>query len=128
VTDQSLELRVQVTLDPDADPGEVEEHTLQLRDELVGLDIEDIRRPQGECLPEGTRAADVALLGTLVITTGKEAVAAVARTIMSWLGRSRSRSVKLQLGEDRIELTAVSHDDQRRLLEAFLERHAATSA
>jgi hypothetical protein len=128
VGEQPSQVRVQVSLGSGADAGEVEQQTLQLRDELLELDVDDVRQPQGESAPEGTRGAEMALLGTLVVTAGTEAVGAIVRTVASWLSRARGRSVRVELGEDSIELTDVSRADQRRLLEAFLERHAAAGA
>jgi hypothetical protein len=69
----------------------------------------------------------MALLGTLVVTAGEQVIGGVVRVIGNWLSRGANRTAKLKLGEDEIELTNVSDEDQRRLLEAFLTRHAADS-
>jgi hypothetical protein len=46
------------------------------------------------------------------------------RTIQSWVERTSSRSVKVTLDGDTIELTNASDDAQRQLVESFLARHA----
>jgi hypothetical protein len=121
-----LNLRIDVGLEPDADAAELDEATMQLRRELIGLDIEDVQRPSAGP-PPGARAAEAALLGTLLVTFGEEAIRALGRVLGDWLSRGAKRTIKLQLDNDTIELTSVSDEDQQRLLEAFLARHAASS-
>jgi hypothetical protein len=120
---QLVELWVTTEQDPRADDAEIEGRTLELREELLELDIEDARQPPGGSAPDGSRGAEVALLGTLLVTTTREVVGAVVRTVAAWLSRTGGRTVKMQLGDDSIELTNVAEEDQRQLLEAFLARH-----
>ncbi len=40
-----LKLRIDVGVDPDADAEELDEATIQLRRELLELDIDDVKRP-----------------------------------------------------------------------------------
>jgi hypothetical protein len=48
----------------------------------------------------------------------------VADTIVGWLGRQQARSVKLTLDGDTLELTGVSSDEQERLIDLWVARHA----
>lgn len=122
-----MELRVDLGLDRDADPAEVDAATRQLRNELLELDVDDVQRVQKGSPPPGARAVDVAVLGSLAVTAGQEVIGAVFRALAQWLGRGANRSVKLTIGEDSIELSGASADDQRKLLESFLDRHATES-
>jgi hypothetical protein len=124
---ESQALRLDIGLQPDADPTEVEDATLQLRTELLELDVDTVERPRGAEPPPGTRGPEVALLGTLVLSAGQDVIRAVVQTIQGWIGRSESRSVKVTLGDDTIELTNASDEAQQRLVESFLARHAASS-
>jgi hypothetical protein len=63
------------------------------------------------------------ILGTLLVEAGKDIIAAVVQTIAGWVGSGRSRSVMVQLGDDKIEISDPTADDQRRLIESFLARH-----
>jgi hypothetical protein len=123
MSNQFVELLVTAELDPGADDAELEGRTLDLREELLELDVEQVRSPPAGPAPDGARAADAALLGTLVVTLGQEAIGAVVRAVAGWLSRGGSRSVRLQLGDDSIELSDVSAADQRQMLETFLARH-----
>lgn len=122
----SGELRLDVVIDPDAEAAELDAETGRLQEELLGLDVDAVDRAPGEPPPPGTRAAEVALLGTLLVGVGKETIAAVIRTIEAWVERRSSRTVKVTLGDDSIELSNVSDQDQRRLIESFVARHASS--
>ena len=114
-------------LDPDADAAELDEEARQLERELLELDVEDVARLAEGPPPPGARAVEAAVVGTVVVTAAKEVVGAVVRMLVLWVGRRSNRSVKLTIGEDSIELSDVSAEDQRRLVESFLVRHAASS-
>jgi hypothetical protein len=125
MANNGVQLRVDIGLEADADAVELEEAALQLRQELLGLDVEEVERPPGPHPPSGTRAAEAAVLGTLVVTAAQEVIAWVVRTLAGWVARRPSTSVKLQIGDDAIEITDASEDQQRQLIESFLARHAA---
>jgi hypothetical protein len=118
---------VDVGLEADADAEELDEETLRLRRELLELDVEAVERQSGGPPPPGAKAVDVAVLGSLLVALGRDAIPALVRTIESWVGRRPERSVKVELGGDSIVLTGASDEERERLLRAFLERHADTS-
>jgi hypothetical protein len=117
-------LSVQVAVRPDGDADEVARATLQLRRELLDLDVDAVEaRGAGEP-PPGSRGVDVAALGALVVNIAEsQLLTAVVAAVRSWLGGSSRRSIKLQLGGDALELTGVSSREQRRLTDEWLARH-----
>ena len=118
-------LGVQVTVGRDGDAEEVAQATLQLRRELLDLDIEAVEVPGAGEPPQGSRAVDVATLGALVVNAAdSQLLAAVVATVRSWLAGSSRRRIKLQLGDDVLELTGVSSNEQRRLADEWLARQA----
>jgi hypothetical protein len=118
-------LGVQVAVARDGDAEEVAQATLQLRRELLDLDIGAVEVPgTGEPPPE-SRGVDVATLGALVVNVAdSQLLAAVVAAVRSWLAGSSRRRIKLQLGGDVLELTGVSSNEQRRLADEWLARHA----
>jgi hypothetical protein len=124
--DRLPRLGIQVRGEPDADPEEVAEATLQLRRELLDLDVGTVEAPRAGEAPPGTRGVEVAALGGLVVSMAKpEFLGTVIAAVRSWLSRSQRRSIKLALGDDVLELTGVSSDEQRRLADEWLRRHAS---
>jgi hypothetical protein len=117
-------LGVQVAVGPDGDAEEVAQATLQLRRELLDLDVDSIEIQRAGEPPPGSRAVDVATLGALVVNLAdSQLLAAVVAAIRSWLAGSPRRSIKLELGGDALELTGVSSREQRRLTDEWLARH-----
>ena len=118
-------LDVQVGLGADAEAEEVAEATMQLRRELLELDVGAVDLARAGEPPPGTRAVDFISLGTLVVTLANSGlVSQVVGAIRSWLGRQPQRSIKLELDGDILELTGVSSEEQHRLAEAWIRRHA----
>ena len=106
------------------DDEEVAEATLQLRRELLELDVEAVEIPRAGDPPPGSRAVDLAAIGALVVTVAQsQLLASVVAAVQSWLAGSRRRSIKLGFGGDVLELEGVSSDEQRRLTDEWLRRH-----
>ena len=117
---------VQVAVGPDGDDDELAQATLQLRRELLNLDVNAVEMPRAGEGPPGSKAVDVAALGALVVNLAdSQLLAAVVAAVRSWLAGSPRRSIKLQLGGDALELTGVSSKEQRRLTDEWLARHAS---
>jgi hypothetical protein len=117
-----LNLRIELDADADAGPDERDELARALRDELLQLDVEAVDRPHAAA-PAGARGVGLEL-GTLLVTLGQSALGLVASTVARWVARRGGRSVTLELDGDRIELSGVSEEDQKRLIETFVARHA----
>ena len=119
-------LGVQVAVGPGGEAEEIAQATLQLRRELLGLDVDAVEVPGTGEPPPGSRGVDVAALGALVVNLAdSQLLAAVVAAVRSWLASSPRRSIKLQLGGDALELTGVSSKEQRRLADEWLARHTA---
>jgi hypothetical protein len=122
--DRPAKLGIRVAVGPGADAEQVTEATLQLRRELLELDVEAVEIPHTGEPPPGARAVDVAALGTLVVTVAQsQLLASVVAAVQSWLSSSHRRGIKLELGGDVLELAGVSSAEQRRLTDEWLRRH-----
>jgi hypothetical protein len=121
-------IRVAVHLDagPDADAQEVDALTTRLRRHLLQLDVQSVDRARTGRVPPGARAVDVVALGGLVVTLAKSAemLKAVVGMVQSMIAARPGRSVKLVIGGDSVELSGVSSEEQRRLVDLFVARHA----
>jgi hypothetical protein len=107
-----------------ADAEEVAEATLQLRRELLALDVDAVEMPRSDQAPPGSRGVDVAALGALIVTISQSPLlGSVVDAVGSWLTRSGQGTIKLELGGDVLELTGVSSEEQRRLTDEWLRRH-----
>ena len=112
-----------------ADDERVEQLTGYLREELLALDVEDVRPvPAGE-IPPGARVVDVALAGTLMVSLGKSlaGLGQVVSVLRDWLGKSRTTrpSVTLTVDGDTVELSSATDEQVDQLLRIFVEKHSA---
>jgi len=82
-------LGVHLGIGPDTDTEETAEVTLQLRRELLDLDVEAVELPRAGEPPPGTRAVELAALGALVVTVAQsQLLASVVAAVRSWLACS----------------------------------------
>ena len=112
-----------------ADEVRLDSLTRQLRNELLELDVRDVRpAPADTEAPPGSRGFDVATAGQLVVAmVGTQGIAGLVSAVLGWLGRGHDspRKVRLEVEGDVLELSGASSEEQDRLVEMFLSRHAA---
>ena len=117
-------LGLQVAAGPDTDAEEVAEATLQLRRELLDLDVDSVELVKAGEAPAGSKAVELAALGALAVSVAQsQLLGPVLAAIRSWLGGAPQRSIKLELDGDVLELTGLSSKEQRRLTDEWLSRH-----
>ena len=123
---EATEVNLQVSIGADGEAAEVAEAALQLRRELLGLDVDTVKTPQAGAPLPGTKGVEVAVAGALLVSLSDPRVLApVVEAVRSWLAGSFQRSVKMELGGDVLELNGLSSAEQRRLADEWLARHAA---
>jgi hypothetical protein len=116
---------IAIETETDAGAEEREQQLRWLREELLELDVESVDRVSGGTAPDGAKAPDADLVGTLVIAFSNSAVlAALVGVVRTWLSRGSGRKVKLQIGADSIEIEGLSTADQDKLIEQWITRNA----
>ncbi|MFC6016604.1 caspase family protein [Plantactinospora solaniradicis] len=112
-----------VVSDDGADDQQLDDLARRLRTELLDLDVTIGGAPAGSA-PPGTRAVELAAIGTLVVTLSQSPVlAAVINAISAWLTQRRQGTVRLELDGETLELSGLPSPEQRRLTDAWLRRH-----
>lgn len=122
-----------VLSEPGADAERLDAVTGYLQAELVAVDDVEVARGAGEA-PEGTRAVDPVEVGTLLVTLlTSQALAQVVGYVRRWLrrgsadtaepGAEPSRSVRLEIDGDVLELTDVDEAQQQQLVQLFVLKH-----
>lgn len=126
MVDEAMRITVRV-VHTGGDDAHLDDVTRQLRDELVNLDVAVDGGVAGPA-PSGTKAVELAALGTLIVTLSQSTVlTAIATAIGDWLSRRQQRTVKLEVDGDVLELSGVASPEQRRLTDAWLRRHQTGS-
>ncbi|GAA3159747.1 hypothetical protein GCM10010451_04410 [Streptomyces virens] len=116
-------MRLVLTGQRDGDQEELDELTLRLRERLLELDVDDVEPVRSEDVPDGAKPVDAIAVGALAVTLAPIALRSVLDLVRTWIENRPVRTVALTLGEDSLELEAVSAADQQRLIDAFLAAH-----
>lgn len=116
---------VKITLELDGvTPEVIEQQAILTRDELMRLDIEDVRRPSAAAPPE-TRGAELAVIGTLLVEVIPVLpnLLTVVDLLRNWAKRTRGK-VTMTVGEESIVVDSASDAQADRLINLFVERHS----
>jgi hypothetical protein len=121
---------VRVDAGEGSDAEELDQLTGRLRRELLELDVDDVRRGSGGDAPEGARGVDVAAIGQLLVSlaSAPAVLRGVASAIGAWVERSAQvGSVVVELDGEKLEVTGRLSDDQRKVVDLWIDRHAAAA-
>ncbi len=107
----------------DSDQEELDALALQLRERLLELDVDRVELNRSGDIPAGAKPADAIAVGALVVTAAPFVLRSAVDLVRTWIESRPVRTVSITLGEDSLEMEAVSSADQQRLIEAFLAAH-----
>lgn len=126
MTDEQTKVMLSLDTASRADDEELEELTRLLRDELLELDVDDVDIVEGGEAPDGTKAASTFSWGNLLVTMAASGgvLTSLIGAVRSWLSRNEGKSVTLVIGEDRLELSNLSSEEQAKLIDVFVRRHS----
>lgn len=114
-----------------ADAERLDALTAQLREELLGLDVDDVRPAVVGEAPPGSRAIELAAIGALIVTLqqSEQLVAGVVNLVRQFIKRDAgpALTVHMTIGGQSIELSNATTDQQQQLVQEFLRSVAAAS-
>ena len=75
--------------------------------------------------PKKAKAGDPITWGTLLLTLAASGgvLTTLINALQSWLTRHDRHKLSLEIGSDKLEVTGISSEEQRRVIEAWLSRH-----
>jgi hypothetical protein len=125
MTDQTIQLMVNIGASPNTDSEGLATLTRQLREDLLELDVETVDLVRAGKAPEGAKAGDPVTWGALLVAlvASGGVLTTLVNTLQSWLTRHERRSVILEIDGDKLEVTGVSSEEQQRLVNTWLSRH-----
>jgi hypothetical protein len=120
--------RIEIAVEPlpDADAADLVELAGLLRTELLDTDVDRVEFAREGLPPSGAKAVDVLAIGSLVVELGRsvQVLLGVVSAVRSWVSGHAVRGVKIQMDGDVLEIGRASSEEQRRLIEIWIARHA----
>jgi hypothetical protein len=115
-----------VYCDPELDPDAEERLVRGLRAELLDLDVESVVFQTVEA-PNGAKGSDAITVGAIVVALSASGgvLTALVEVLRDWLGRRAGRhKIAVTIDGDPIVLEQATAEQQRALIEAYIERHS----
>jgi hypothetical protein len=106
-----------------ASPSEIDNLTTSLRRVLNRTAVSDVTRAPATG-PAGSKGAGAFELGALVVNLLPSVLRSVVDATKGWLSGHPGRSITMSIGGDSIVVTHPSVEQQRLLVEAWLQRHS----
>jgi hypothetical protein len=125
----STELQIEI-IDPEADDERLATMTETLRQDLLALDVDSVKRLSGGTAPNGSKGIDPAAVGAILVALkgSVELATQVVAAVKSWMKRGNSKTatqvLKLTMNGQSIELSAATLDQQQQLVDAFVSAAA----
>jgi hypothetical protein len=124
------DLIIRINSGTDIDKEELEKRTQQLREQILDLNVDSVDLVKTRDKPEGSKAGEEVLTwGSLVVSLAASGgvLPSLIGTIQSWLSGRQNREnqkISMEIDGDKIELSGISSDEQRRLIDLFISRHS----
>jgi len=123
--EQQIQLRIDI-IPYENDEAEIMANlTRDIRDDFLELEIKAVDYIHKNIIPEKTKSGEIIEWGTLLLTLAASGgvITTIVTAIQSWLSRHERRSIVLEIDQDRLEITGVSSEEQKKLIDAWLARH-----
>ena len=118
------EVRLHVAGYPDSDDEERADLAWRLREEIAG-GVEDVSQPSIQP-PPGAKGGALEWAQLLVTMAGS--LPPLIMAVQGWLDRHRGAAVTVEIDGDTLILGEGSETEQRRIVEAFLQRHGGAGS
>jgi hypothetical protein len=124
VSEQIATVNLTIRTEGEVDPEYLAKLTQQLRDALLRLDVEDVALPSAEKAPEGSKG-DAVTWGQLVIALAASGgvFTTMITLLQAWVTRHERHTLTLEIDGDKLEITGISLEEQKRLIDEWLSRH-----
>jgi len=111
MSENPSELLIELALEG-GDPSELDELTRQLRTEVEELNVDSVEQVSAGAAPEGTKAADLTVIGQMAVTLAPTIVPPLFELLKSWVERKPSTPVKVKVRVGR-KTAQIEYDPTR---------------
>jgi hypothetical protein len=123
---KSTRVNLHIDTEPDADERDLQELTVQLRQELEELSsVESVDLARKREVPERTKPVDPIAWGDIILALAASGgvITTLINMLQNWLTRHERVSVSIEIGGDKLQLSGVPSDQQQLLVENWIQAH-----
>ncbi len=114
----------QLILNIDAGKGvnleELAELTLQLRENLMELDVKAVELVSAGKVPRGAKAGEAVIWGKLLVTLPPLLINKLIDALQSWLSRLGPCNIDLEISGNKLKVTGTPSEEQQQLIKTFI--------
>lgn len=126
--EKTSQIKLFIGSDPDLelDSEDLEKSTQRLRREILSLNVEAVDLLKIVDKPSKSKVGDPISWGTIIVTllATRGVITTLINAIASWLTQYERRIITLEIGGDKLQITGISSEEQKRLIDAWIERNA----
>jgi hypothetical protein len=126
----SLTLTLKIDAEADADEQELQVLTSRLKTELEDLkELESVDLARKDEAPARAKAGDPIAWGELILAlfASGGVLTTLIGALQHWLSRHERRSITLEIAGDKLNVTGVTSEEQQRLIQEWISRHATVA-
>jgi len=126
---KSVAVELRLNLGGVGNERELDDLTRLLSQEIRSLDVKSVEMIGDGVPPSGSKGVSFALLGGLLVKLASStALKNVIAVVQAWTSRNSSRSVKIVIGGNSIEVANITANQQQRLIKTFELQIAGAAA
>ncbi|NMF63298.1 hypothetical protein DP113_03855 [Brasilonema octagenarum UFV-E1] len=122
MTEEKIQLKLNIDAGTEADNEELEQLTRQLRKRLLELDVESVDFLSEEKVSKGAKGEPITTTLIVTLFAAGGVVTTLIKTIETWLTRDTSVTIEEKNG-DKLQMTGISSKEQRRIIDAWISSH-----
>ena len=122
MSEKAVQVLLNLDAGSEADAEEKEKITRQLREELLGLDVDAVDFVKAGETPAKAKSGDLVTWGTLLLRLAASGgvLTTLIGAVQSWLTRNNQRSITLDVNGNKLEIKGISSDEQTRLANEWI--------
>lgn len=122
MSEKKIQVLLNLNVGSELEAEEKERATRQLREELMGLDVDAIDFVRAGKAPAKAKAGDPITWGKLLLmlVPSGGVLTTIIGAIQSWLTRHNQRSISLEVNGNKIDVDDISSEDQKRLIDSWI--------
>ncbi|MBW4630186.1 MAG: hypothetical protein KME49_32915 [Brasilonema octagenarum HA4186-MV1] len=122
MTEEKIQLKLNIDAGTEADNEELEQLTRQLRKRLLELDVESVDYLTEEKVSKGAKGEPITTTLIVTLFAAGGVVTTLIKTIETCLTRDKSVTIEEKNG-DKLQMTGISSKEQRRIIDAWISSH-----